>query len=154
VEGEYWAVCKQRGGEFCQAYLDTYPQGAYARLAKAMLEPKREALAPAGVRSTIRDPAGARPVENSAGEVKVNPKDGLTYVWIPPGRFMMGCSPGDGDCEGDEKPAHDVAISKGFWLGQTPVTRQAYLHVTGMYPSLSEGADIPAETVNWDNAQA
>jgi formylglycine-generating enzyme required for sulfatase activity len=36
---------------------------------------------------------------------KTNPKDGLTYVWIPPGKFMMGCSPGDGECDQDEKPA-------------------------------------------------
>ncbi len=26
---------------------------------------------------------------------KVNPKDGLTYVWISPGTFQMGCSPND-----------------------------------------------------------
>ena len=31
----------------------------------------------------------------SKGEVRVNPNDGLKYVWIPPGTFMMGCSPGD-----------------------------------------------------------
>jgi hypothetical protein len=27
-----------------------------------------------------------------AGQTKLNPKDGLTYVWIPPGNFTMGCS--------------------------------------------------------------
>jgi formylglycine-generating enzyme required for sulfatase activity len=32
------------------------------------------------------------------GAKKVNAKDGLTYVWVPPGKFMMGCSPGDADC--------------------------------------------------------
>jgi hypothetical protein len=32
------------------------------------------------------------------GKTKVNPKDGLTYVWIEPGTFMMGCSPGPGTC--------------------------------------------------------
>jgi hypothetical protein len=31
------------------------------------------------------------------GETKTNPKDGLKYDWIPPGSFMMGCSPGDSD---------------------------------------------------------
>ena len=30
-----------------------------------------------------------------AGKTKVNPKDNLTYVWIEPGSFKMGCSPGD-----------------------------------------------------------
>ena len=59
-------------------------------------------------------------------EVKVNPKDGLKYVWIPPGTFMMGCSPGDTECADDEKPPHQVTITKGFWLGQTEVTVGAY----------------------------
>jgi sulfatase modifying factor 1 len=64
--------------------------------------------------------------EAKAGPVKVNPKDGLKYVWIPPGNFDMGCSPGDNQCFSDEKPRHHVIISKGFWLGQTPVTVAAY----------------------------
>ncbi len=60
------------------------------------------------------------------GAVRENPKDGLKYVWIPPGTFMMGCSPGDSECQDDEKPAHRVTITKGFWLGQTEVTVGAY----------------------------
>jgi len=62
----------------------------------------------------------------AAGSVRVNPKDDLKYVWIPPGTFMMGCSPGDNECDGDEKPSHQVTISKGFWIGQTEVTVGAY----------------------------
>lgn len=60
------------------------------------------------------------------GPVKVNPKDGLKYVWIPPGSFMMGCSPGDSECYTEEEPSHRVTLTKGFWIGQTPVTVSAY----------------------------
>jgi len=60
------------------------------------------------------------------GDVKVNPKDGQRYVWIPPGTFTMGCSPGDSECDDDEKPAHQVAIAKGFWLGQSSITVGAW----------------------------
>jgi hypothetical protein len=42
--------------------------------------------------------------------VKLNPKDGLKYVWIPPGTFTMGCSSGDNECYPNERPAHQVAI--------------------------------------------
>ena len=62
----------------------------------------------------------------AAGSVRENPRDGLKYVWIPPGTFMMGCSPGDNECEKDEKPSHQVTISKGFWIGQTEVTVGAF----------------------------
>ena len=50
--------------------------------------------------------------------VPVIQQNGLNYVWIPPGAFTMGCSPGDGGCADDEKPSHPVTITKGFWLGQ------------------------------------
>ncbi len=52
-------------------------------------------------------------VETGAGEPRVNPKDGQRYVWIPPGSFQMGCSPGDSECDADQKPAHPVTI-KGY----------------------------------------
>jgi formylglycine-generating enzyme required for sulfatase activity len=38
----------------------------------------------------------------------------------------MGCSPADNDCTDEEKPAHSVKITKGFWIGQTEVTVGAY----------------------------
>ena len=96
---------------------------------------------------------GPQKVASAAGTKKVNAKDGLTYVWIPPGKFRMGCSPGDDGCGDDEKPVHDVTISKGFWLGQTSVTQQAYRRVTGQDPSNHKGADFPVETVDWDEAK-
>jgi len=60
------------------------------------------------------------------GQVKVNSKDGQRYAWIPPGTFMMGCSPGDTHCYDDEKPSHTVSILKGFWIRQTPETVGAW----------------------------
>ena len=61
----------------------------------------------------------------SAVDAKVNERDGQPYVWIPAGNFMMGCSPGDCECNEDEKPAHPVTIAKGFWMAQMPTTVRA-----------------------------
>jgi formylglycine-generating enzyme required for sulfatase activity len=84
---------------------------------------------------------------------KVNPKDGLTYVWIPAGKFTMGCSPGDTGCADDETP-HEVTLSRGFWIGQTPVTQAAYERVRGINPSrFHKGGQLPAERVQWVGAQ-
>jgi formylglycine-generating enzyme required for sulfatase activity len=99
--------------------------------------------------SAQQPPAGIAP-----GAKKVNAKDGMTYVWIPPGKFMMGCSPGDAECGEDEKPVHQVTLTKGFWLGQTAVTQQAYEKVTGKNPANHKGADLPVEEVDWNEAQA
>ncbi len=80
-------------------------------------------------------------------------KDGLNYRWIPPGRFMMGCSPGDKECADDEKPAHEVEITKGFWIGETEVTQEAYQRITGQTPSKFKGAKRPVEQVSWTEAK-
>jgi len=100
------------------------------------------------------DASAIPPATIIAGRTKANPKDGLTYVWIPPGTFMMGCSPGDTECFAYERPAHWVTIKKGFWYGQTLVTQQAYQRVTGQNPSSFNGANLPVEQVNWDEAKA
>jgi formylglycine-generating enzyme required for sulfatase activity len=100
----------------------------------------------------------------AAGTGRENPKDGLRYMWIPPGTFMMGCSPGDGECGGNETPAHQVTITKGFWMGQTEVTVAAYRRFVGSTgaqmppaPDFNVGwnsKDMPITNVSWDDATA
>jgi len=85
---------------------------------------------------------------------RTNAKDGLNYVFIPAGEFMMGCSPDDNKCDSDEKPARQVTITTGFWMGQTPVTQEAYERVMGKNPSRFKGAQLPVETVSWEEAQS
>ncbi len=90
----------------------------------------------------------------SPGATKVNPKDGLTYVWIPSGSFIMGCSPDDSACLASEKPAHQVRLTHGFWIGQTDVTQAAYQKVTGNNPGNPKNPRLPANRVTWNEAQA
>ena len=47
------------------------------------------------------------------------------FVWIPPGRFLMGSPEGKG--YDDEHPQHEVEIAKGFWIGKYPVTIAQYM---------------------------
>ena len=90
-------------------------------------------------------------------EVRVNPKDGLEYAWIPPGEFEMGCVKGDDDCQGDEKPQHSVTITKGFWLGRHEVTVKAYrqfLEETNpKAEKKGEQEDHPVTNVRWNEAR-
>jgi formylglycine-generating enzyme required for sulfatase activity len=87
------------------------------------------APAPVAAPSVVQPVPAAPPVVERApqpGQLKVNPADAQLYAWIPPGRFRLGCSLGDGECFDNEKPAHDVQIAKGFWLGRTSVTVGAW----------------------------
>jgi formylglycine-generating enzyme required for sulfatase activity len=84
-------------------------------------------------------------------QVRTNPKDGLAYVWIPPGTFMMGCSPRDTQCYDNENPCHPVTLTRGFWLGQTPVTVAAFTQYAA-----ATGKEMPAPprfNPNWSNGQ-
>src|SRR5208337_3728976 len=105
-----------------------------------------------------------QPPPGGKGTTKVNPKDGLKYVWIPPGSFQMGCSPGDNECLDNEKRAHQVTITKGLWLGQTEVTVGAYKRfaaATGramptaprFNPNWSN-EEMPIVNVGWHDAKA
>ena len=58
--------------------------------------------------------------------IKINTKDSQRYAWLPDGKFQMGCSRGDAECQEDESPVREIAISQSFWLGQTEVTVAAY----------------------------
>ena len=92
-----------------------------------------------------------------ACDITVNTIDGQRCVWIPPGVFRMGGSPDDEECYEDEKPAHEVTITKGFWMGQAPVTVGAYrryARAAGKPMPKISGADdsLPVVSVNWDDA--
>jgi len=114
-----------------------------------------EAVAPPPVAEPIDliPPPAISEVEvvESMPEPRVNPRDGLTYVWIPPGTFLMGCSPGDSASEENEKPPHPVEITQGFWLGRTEVTVGAYKRFAA-----ATGKTLPAAPFTnpgWSNEQ-
>jgi formylglycine-generating enzyme required for sulfatase activity len=94
-------------------------------------------------------PEGAVPAL-VAGQTRTG-NDGLTYVWIPPGKFMMGCSPGDKSCiKVDEAPQHPVVLTSGFWLGETEVTEAAY----GRFQKTGSGdSNLPQAGVSWEDAK-
>jgi formylglycine-generating enzyme required for sulfatase activity len=126
-------------------YLQRFPNGSYRAIAvrrMASLSEGDRTRAAANVDPGLR-----------VGAAKENPKDGLKYILIPPGTFLMGCSVGDTECKDDEKPAHEVTITKGFWMGQTEVTQEAYQRVVGNNPRGLNGAKLPVGAVSWKEAQ-
>jgi hypothetical protein len=77
-----------------------------------------------------RTPAVAAPAKIEAppkpailpGTVRVNPIDGLEYIWAPAGSYVMGCEPTQADAPEDERPRRTVTLHVGFWISQLPVT--------------------------------
>jgi len=57
------------------------------------------------------------------------------------------------EADDDEKPAHEVTLTKPFYMGKFEVTQEQYQQVMGTNPSAFKGRDLPVEQVSWDEAQ-
>lgn len=85
--------------------------------------------------------------------------------WIEPGNFIMGApddDPWSYHTEEEvyaygpgclEQPQHEVRISTGFWIFDTPVTQALWTAIMGQNPSRFVSPDHPVENVNWNDAQ-
>ncbi|MCI5167340.1 MAG: formylglycine-generating enzyme family protein [Candidatus Electrothrix sp. GM3_4] len=73
--------------------------------------------------------------------------------WIPPGRFLMGSPEDEPGRWDDEGPQHQVTISQGFWLFDTPVTQALWQAVMKENPSKFQTPERPVEQVSWDDCQ-
>ena len=76
---------------------------------------------------------------------------GMEFALIQPGEFMMGSDKGNDD----EKPMHEVRLSKPFYLGKYEVTQGQWQAVMGNNPSRFKGdPNLPVEQVSWEAVQA
>ncbi len=79
----------------------------------------------------------------------------IEMLLVPGGTFMMGCSPGDGECGGAENPAHQVTLTNAFYMSKTEVTQAQWLAKMGSNPSAHQGnTQFPVEMVSWTMAQS
>jgi formylglycine-generating enzyme required for sulfatase activity len=104
-------------------------------------------------RLTLAKTPPAQDANPQPGATRVHPRDGLRYVLIPPGRFRMGSLTGNAD----ERPVHEVRITRAFWMCQTPVTIAAYLRFLReskrTIPEFAySGDDLPVTEVSWHDA--
>lgn len=81
---------------------------------------------------------------------RVNTRDRQPYVFIPAGKFLMGCVAGDAKCEDSEKPQHEVTISKPFWMGETEVQVEAFLKFVETATPKRKMPSAPLDRKKWD----
>ena len=93
----------------------------------------------------------------------------IEMVWIEPGTFTMGTTEqqeqwlqskgmwGDG-YKTSEQPAHQVSISRGFYLGKSEIAQAQWESVMGTLPwegggGVQEGPNYPAVYISWNDVQ-
>ena len=147
-----------------EAYLETWPSGTFAALARNRLEesraeaadpPRPDPPAPAPAR-----PDPSRPVRR-AGEVFRDCPSCPEMVVVPAGTFRMGSPASEEGRFGNEGPQHSVTVMS-FALGVTEVTFDEWDACVrgggcnGYHPG-DEGwgrGARPVINVNWDDARA
>ncbi|MEN6644019.1 MAG: SUMF1/EgtB/PvdO family nonheme iron enzyme [Armatimonadia bacterium] len=92
----------------------------------------------------------------AVGQEIVGP-DGGKMVWVPAGSLLMGSD--EKDAPTDEKPAHLMKLTGGFWLGKYEVTigqYRAFCQATERRfgSDTSAPPDHPMEGPSWDEAAA
>ena len=78
---------------------------------------------------------------------------GIVYVRVCAGEFMMGSAKEDQEALSEEKPAHRVKLD-GFWIGKYEVSNAEYHRHNPDHKSLSDRDDQPVTGVDWNQANA
>ena len=128
---------------------------------KPKAKPKTEQTAkPAPAKKKTNQAAkpsgGQRSNSNSAASSSANAKLNLknltaNMVYVSGGTFTMGATSEQGrEADSDEKPTHSVTLSS-FYICKYEVTQTLWEAVMGSNPSNWKGANLPVETVSWDD---
>jgi formylglycine-generating enzyme required for sulfatase activity len=109
--------------------------------------------------------AGGAPAPFTSARVITNSL-GMKLARIPPGKFLMGTPATELQRETQEGPQHEVAITRGFYMGIYEVTQEEWEKVMGNNPSnfrpggsyatRVQGINhkrLPVENVHWQDAK-
>jgi sulfatase modifying factor 1 len=111
-------------------------------------EPSRAELRATGTGTQPRRDTEARPQAESDGWPEWV---AARTVRVAAGTYRRGQDEGG---YGDERPAHQVTISRAFELWRTPLTQGEWQRIVRKNPSQFVGADRPVERVTWFEAVA
>lgn len=173
-EDLFWSSIKDsRSADDFADYLSRFPTGTYAGIARRrMAELSGKAPGAAGPKpaatlstETPKEAQASSPLSRGAaktekkgtGKQYTEPRSNVTFAPIPKGKFTMGCTEGDTECDPDEKPAHRVTIARGYYLAETPTTNEQYKKCVDA-GSCQRSADIgkadhPVVNVDWNDAK-
>jgi VWFA-related protein len=91
------------------------------------------------------------PSDSCLARVSIGIKYEDNMVLIPSGTFRMG-NTGAYSSDADEKPVHQVTISKNYLMSKYEITQSQYEAIMEKNPSFWKGDSLPVETVSWYDA--
>jgi formylglycine-generating enzyme required for sulfatase activity len=147
-----------------EAYLVTYPDGRFARIAEIRIRSLKAQGGPAPDGAVPASAAGAGEPPEAAGDEQAEGEGGAgesfsdcpvcpLLVVVPAGEHMMGS---DGE-RADEKPRHRVSFPAPFAIGAYEVSIREWMACVGdgacrYAPKDVEDDRLPVANLSWDDA--
>ncbi|MGN0212899.1 MAG: formylglycine-generating enzyme family protein [Muribaculaceae bacterium] len=178
MSGNVWEWCNDWYGSYSSgAQTDpTGPSGGSYRVLRGGSWSSVAAYCRVAYRSfdsvTYRDDFGMRLVlgeplpetKPELEETKTVTANGVTFKMklVEAGTFTMGATSEQTGAESDESPAHQVTLTKDYYIGETEVTQALWYAVMGQKPtsdgsqwesSYGLGDNYPAYYISWNDCQ-
>jgi formylglycine-generating enzyme required for sulfatase activity len=154
----FWESVKDsRDVNEVKAYLEQFPRGTFAGIARARVSALDKAEPQVAMARPPQAPAAPAPATSAftAGRVFKDCEDCPEMMVIPAGTYMMGSKADPFAAtqpSADEQPQHAVSI-RSFAMGKLEVTQEQWYALMGNLPSKFKGRTLPVEQVSWDDAQ-
>jgi formylglycine-generating enzyme required for sulfatase activity len=78
---------------------------------------------------------------------------GIEMLVVAPGSYRRGASPGDGKTPPDESPAHNVTLTRAFYLGRYEVQRSEWEHAMAGHALESDTLGMPKQGPTYSQVQ-
>lgn len=113
-------------------------------------ELRQEARRRISVLERLVEHASRRDIVARPAEERIETRLKIRFRSVLPGFFRMG-SPMDESDRNDDERQHEVRLTRGLWIAETPVTQGQWRSLMGNNPSHFGdcGDDCPVERVSW-----
>jgi len=140
---------KVAGSQDGAGEVNALPEPEKAQLAKAVAD-SQESASEYDLTRLANTVDGFAPKPNYIVKSALN----MELIWCPPGSFIMGPCNNRNESNNrttEDSPAHQVILTKGFYLGKYEVKQEEYERVMRNNPSRFKGDNLPVR-VSWNDA--
>ena len=101
--------------------------------------------------SVIPNPVSSTNTATKPNSLAIHLKKGIVIelMKVEAGSFTMGAASAKEKPDDNEKPAHEVSLSRNYYIGKYEVTQEVWKAVMGSNPSKFKGTNLPVEMVSW-----
>lgn len=101
--------------------------------------------------SVISNPVPSTNASTKPNSLTIHLKKGIAIelMKVEAGSFTMGATSAKEKPDDNEKPAHEVSLSRNYYIGKYEVTQEVWKAVMGSNPSKFKGTNLPVEMVSW-----